>query len=252
MRLENKVALISGGAAGIGGATARTFVAEGAQVAITDIKEAEGQALAKELGKQAFFLRHDVTDEAQWQNAVAETVKRFGRLDILLNSAGVGVSSDFEETSLAEFRKVMAINSTGTFLGCKHAVPAMRKSGGGSIVNISSVLGLRGAGRTAAYAASKGSVRLLTKAIAVWAGKQATNIRCNSIHPGFIDTPMNQPRYSASMGENLTGKQWMESLHPIGRLGTPQEVANLILFLASDESSFCTGAEFVIDGGLTA
>ena len=249
-RVENKVVLLSGGASGIGAATARLVVREGGKAVLADRDEARGRALAEELGKSAMFVPLDVTDEPAWQKAVAASVETFGGLHGLLNAAGVGVRNSIEDCTLAEYRRVNDINSMGTFLGCKHAIPAMAKSGGGSIVNISSVLGLRGASYAMAYCASKGAVRLLTKHVALHCAQMKYNIRCNSVHPGYIDTPMIAPRLD-NVG-NVSGRQWLEDLHPLGRLGQPEEVASMILFLLSDESSFSTGSEFVCDGGLTA
>ena len=251
MRLENKVVLISGGASGIGAATARLVLREGGKAVLADRDEAKGRALAGELGKAALFVPLDVTDEPAWQQAVAATVETFGGLHGLLNAAGIGLPNSIEDCSLAEYRRVNDVNSMGTFLGCKHAIPAMAKSGGGSIVNISSVLGLRGASHTAAYCASKGAVRSLTKTVALYCAQMRYGIRCNSVHPGYIDTPMIAPRLAGTI-DNMTGRQWLETLHPLGRLGRADEVASMILFLLSDESGFSTGSEFVCDGGLTA
>jgi len=251
LRLKDKVVLVSGGASGIGAETARLVLREGGKAVLADRDEAKGRALAAELGKSALFVPLDVTQEAAWQKAAATTVETYGGLHGLLNSAGVGVRNSIEDCSLADYRRINDINSMGTFLGCKHAVPAMRKSGGGSIVNISSVLGLRGSSYAMAYCASKGAVRALTKNVALYCAQMKYNIRCNSVHPGYIDTPMVAPRLSQTV-YNMTGRQWLEELHPLGRLGQPVEVANMILFLLSDESSFSTGSEFVCDGGLTA
>jgi len=255
-RLADKVVLISGGASGIGAATARLVVREGGKAVLADRDEAKGRALAAELGDAASFVPLDVTDEAAWNKAVAATVERFGGLHGLLNAAGVGVRNSIEDCSLAEYRRVNDINGLGTFLGCKAAIPAMKQAamthvGGGSIVNISSVLGLRGASYAMAYCASKGAVRTLTKNVALHCAQMKYNIRCNSVHPGYIDTPMIAPRLSEPV-DNMSGRQWLEELHPLGRLGRPEEVANMILFLLSDESTFSTGSEFVCDGGLTA
>lgn len=251
MRLENKVILISGGASGIGAETARRVVREGGKAVLADRDEAKGHALAAELGASASFVALDVTDEAAWQKAVAATVDTYGGLHGLLNAAGIGVRNSIEDCSLEDYRRVNDVNSMGTFLGCKSAIPAMARSGGGSIVNISSVLGLRGASYAMAYCASKGAVRSLTKNVAMHCAQMKYGIRCNSVHPGYIDTPMIAPRLSGTM-DNMTGRQWLEALHPLGRLGRAEEVADMILFLLSDESTFSTGSEFVCDGGLTA
>ena len=250
-RLENRVVLVSGGASGIGAATARLVVREGGKAAIADRDEEKGRALAQELGPSALFVPLDVTQEPAWQKAVAVTVDTFGGLHGLLNAAGIGARNDIESCTLAEYRRINDVNALGTFLGCKAAIAAMRPSGGGSIVNISSVLGLRGASYAMAYCASKGAVRLLTKHVALHCAQMKYGIRCNSVHPGYIDTPMIAPRLDQTVA-NMSGRQWLEELHPLGRLGTADEVARMILFLLSDDSSFSTGAEFVCDGGLTA
>ena len=250
-RLDGKTLLLTGGASGIGAATARIAVAAGANVAIADLQVEAGEALAVELGASALFVRLDVVDEASWIDAVAKTIARFGKLDGLLNGAGVGVAASIEACTLAEFQRVYRINGLGVALGCKHAVLAMKTTGGGSIVNISSILGLRGQPTTPAYSASKGAVRLLTKHVAIHCGQHGYGIRCNSVHPGYIDTPMIAPRLASTI-DNMTGRQFLESLHPIGRLGRAEEIAKMVVFLLSDDSSFSTGAEFVADGGVTA
>ncbi|MBR2814436.1 MAG: glucose 1-dehydrogenase [Reyranella sp.] len=250
-RLENKVVLLSGGASGIGAETARQVVREGGKALLADRDEAKGRALAAELGASAHFVPLDVTQEASWQSAVAATLERFGALHGLLNAAGIGVRNSIEDCTLEEFRRVNDVNSLGTFLGCKTAIPAMKDSGGGSIVNISSVLGLRGAAYAMAYCASKGAVRTLTKSVALHCAQMKYDIRCNSVHPGYIDTPMIAPRLDETQG-NMSGRQALEEMHPLGRLGRADEVASMILFLLSDESTFSTGSEFICDGGLTA
>lgn len=250
-RVENKVVLISGGASGIGAATARLVVHEGGKAVIADRDEAKGTALATELGTAAHFVALDVVREPSWQAAVAATTQAFGGLHGLLNAAGVGVRNTIEDCSLEEYRRINDINSMGTFLGCKAAIPAMKESGGGSIVNISSVLGLRGSAQAMAYCASKGAVRTLTKNVALHCATMKYNIRCNSVHPGYIDTPMIAPRLAQNVG-NMSGRQSLEEMHPLGRLGRAEEVAWVILFLLSEESGFSTGSEFVCDGGLTA
>ena len=248
MRLENKVALISGGARGMGAVEAKMFVQEGAKVVIGDVLDEDGkqtEAEINEAGGECVFVHLDVTDETAWQDAVAAAVDRFGKLDILVNNAGIARINNVEDTTSDEWDLVMDINAKGVFLGTKAAIPEIRKAGGGSIVNISSIAGLTG-GRTSSYAASKGAVRLLTKSTAIqYAGE---SIRCNSVHPGVIETPMTTPMMlNTQEGRNLNA-----SRHPLGRVGQPEDIAYGVLFLASDESSFMTGSELVIDGGLTA
>src|SRR5262249_31514405 len=243
-RLKDKVVLVSGGASGIGAATARLVLREGGKAVLADRDEAKGRGLAAELGKAAAFGALDVTDEAGWQKAVATTVDGYGGLHGLLNAAGVGVRNSIEDCTLAEYRRINDINSLGTFLGCKSAIPAMKKSGGGSIVNISSVLGLRGSSYAMAYCASKGAVRLLTRHVALHCAQMKYNIRCNSVHPGYIDTPMIAPRLADTIG-NMSGRQWLEELHPLGRLGRAEEGPHLILVPPADQSSFSTVPGFV-------
>ena len=249
MRLENRVALISGGARGQGAAEARLFAQEGAKVVIGDILEEEGrrvEAEINELGGQCLFVRLDVTSESDWQQAAAAASARFGKLDILVNNAGIFKLGAVEDTSEELWDEIMDINSKGVFLGTKAAIPEMRKAGGGSIINISSVAGLIGTAYSAAYGASKGAVRLFTKSTAIQYAREG--IRANSIHPGVIDTPMTAPNLLA----DEASRQRSIERHPLGRVGEAQDVAYGALFLASDESSFMTGSELVIDGGLTA
>lgn len=248
MRLQNKVALISGGAKGMGAVEAKLFAKEGAKVVIGDVLEAEGkqiEAAINETGGECLFVPLDVTDENQWNEAVAATLGRFGKLDILINNAGIFRTNAVEETSSAEWDQVMDINAKGVFLGAKAAIPAMREAGGGSIINLSSVAGLVGAAYSSAYSASKGAVRLFTKSTAI---QYATDgVRCNSIHPGVIQTDMTKEAISDSQFK----AQRLDPT-PLARLGQPEDVAYGALYLASDESSFVTGAELVIDGGWTA
>jgi NAD(P)-dependent dehydrogenase (short-subunit alcohol dehydrogenase family) len=248
MRLENKVALISGGARGMGAAEAKLFAREGARVVIGDVLEEEGRQVEAEInegGYDCMFIRLDVTSEADWQRAIQATVSRFGRLDILVNNAGIYRTERVEETSATLWDQVMEINAKGVFLGTKHAIPEMRRAGGGSIINISSVAGLVGNHLSAAYTASKGAVRLFTKAAAIQYAKEG--IRVNSIHPGTIETPM-----TAHLLANPAHREDRLARTPLGRLGRPEDVAFGALYLASDESSFVTGSELVIDGGRTA
>ena len=249
MRLENKVALISGGARGMGAAEAILFAGEGAKVVIGDVLEDEGrqtEAQINESGGECLFLRLDVTSESNWQDAVAATVSRFGKLDILVNNAGIFPLGTVEDTSEDLWDRVMAINAKGVFMGTKHAIPEMRKTGGGSIINISSIAGLIGSRGAAAYGAAKGAVRSFTKSTAIQYA--ADGIRANSVHPGIIETPMSIPTILTTEEQRDT----QINRTPLGRIGTADDVASGILFLASDESSFMTGSELVIDGGLTA
>jgi len=248
-RLAGKVALISGGARGQGAAEARLFTREGARVVFGDILDAEGQQVETEIraqGGEATYVHLNVTREQDWQHAVQTAESKYGKLDILVNNAGIVLRATIEETSEDDWDHLMGINMKGVFFGTKYAIPAMRRAGGGSIINISSGAGIAPApGTSAAYAASKGGVRLFTKATAVQHAKD--NIRCNSVHPGPIDTPMVRgPQTSPGVVETLVGRV------PLGRLGTAEEIAYGVLYLASDESSFVTGAELVIDGGRTA
>ena len=248
MRLENKVALISGGARGMGAAEAKLFVGEGARVVIGDLLEEEGRRTESEInetGGECLFVKLDVTSEADWQQAVAAVVARFGKLDILVNNAGIYRTERVEETSEELWDQVMDINTKGVFLGTKHAIPEMRRAGGGSIINISSVAGLVGNTMSAAYIASKGAVRLFTKATAIQYARDG--IRANSVHPGTIETPM-----TAHLLLQESYRQNRMERTPLGRLGRPEDVAYGVLYLASDESSFVTGSELVIDGGRTA
>ena len=248
-RVDGKVALITGGASGLGLATAELMQAEGATVVISDVQADKGEAEAARLGDDCSFRRHDVTDEAAWQQLIAETVERHGRLDILVNAAGVASRGErLIDTTVEEFRRVNEVNLTGTFLGIKHAIPAMAAGGGGAIVNISSILGLAGSPMSGPYAASKGAVRLLTKSAALECKRYGDPVRVNSVHPGYIDTPMVQARLQAPDGERL--RAYVEGMQ--GGLGEPRDIAEGILYLASDAAKLVNGAELVIDGGFTA
>ena len=249
MRLEGKVALISGGARGMGAEAGRLFAKEGAKVVLGDVLETEGKATVEEIrvaGGEAAFVRLDVTSESDWAAAVTEAERWYGKLDVLVNNAGIGGGNRIEDTTLADWERIMAVNSTGVFLGTRAVIPAMRRAGGGSIVNISSQLGLVGTDNSSPqYQASKGSVRLLTKATAIQYAKDG--IRANSVHPGPIVTAMTERRRADPETYRLT-----VSRIPLGRYGQPVEVALGVLYLASDEASFVTGSELVIDGGWTA
>jgi cyclopentanol dehydrogenase len=250
MRLKGKVALITGGARGMGAVEARMFAKEGARLAVTDILDKEGAALERELlsgGHDVMYLHLDVVKAQDWRKAIDAIEKRFGRLDILVNNAGIrGEMKDLVNITEEDYDRVMAINAKGTFLGMKHAIPVMRQAGGGAIVNISSLVGIIGSrGRNAAYDASKGATRVMTKTAAITYAKD--NIRVNSIHPGPVDTPMTEESY-----RNPEDRARTERRIPLGVIGQPEDVAYAVLFLASDESSYMTGAEIVVDGGMMA
>jgi 3(or 17)beta-hydroxysteroid dehydrogenase len=250
-RVASKVALITGAASGIGLACARLLAREGATVVLTDRNEEAGARAAAELGSPHVFRGLDVTDEEAWARVVDETLAEQGRLDVLVNSAGVGVVGDIETATVKDLRFQYKVNVEGTFVGCQNAVRAMKQSGGGSIINVSSVAGLIGEGSLPGYCASKGAVRLLSKSVALHCARMGYGIRCNSIHPSFIDTPMVTSMHEA-MGGTDKARDRLVHASPLGRLGEADEVAYLVLYLASDESRFVTGAELVIDGGTTA
>lgn len=246
MRLANKVALVTGGASGMGAATARRFAREGAKVAIADVLDAEGQAVAAELGEAGLYCHLDVTDDAGWAAAIEAVTGRFGGLDILVNNAGISGSAYADVLDADAWHKVMGVNATGTFLGMRHAVPVMRGRGGGSIINFSSISGFVGQHRIhLSYNASKGAVRIMTKSAAVQFGRD--KIRVNSVHPGLMP-PM---RTSGATADPEVRAKMTQRI-PLGRTGEVDEVANAVLFLASDEASYITGTELVVDGGYLA
>ncbi len=245
-RLAGKRALITGGASGLGEAIARRFVAEGAQVVIGDIDAAGGEALSAELGDAARFVRLDVADEASWLAALGTC----DALDVLVNNAGITTLGSIEEVTLAQFMHEIEIDVVGVFLGCKHAIPLLRAAGGGSIINMSSMTGVRAQGNLAAYNAAKAAVTHLTKSCALHYAEQRYGIRCNSIHPGAIHTPIIDKVLAQSADPEALYASWVAT-HPLGRLGKPEEIAAIAVYLASDESAFATGAEFRIDGGST-
>ncbi|PTY80655.1 short-chain dehydrogenase [Heyndrickxia sporothermodurans] len=250
MRLENKVAIITGGGTGIGKETALLFAKEGAKIVITDINKESGSQAVKDIqanGGEALFIQHDVSNEDDWKRVANETIKTFGKVDILFNNAGIYIIKPLAEIELADWNRLMSINVTGVFLGMKHIMPLMAKQNKGSVINASSIAGLTGAPGHVLYGASKGAVRIMTKDAAMEYAPYG--VRVNSIHPGYIDTGMADyaSEVSGSSKEEL-GK----SLFPLGHLGSVKDVANTVLFLASDESAYSTGAEFVIDGGATS
>ncbi len=238
-RLDGKAVLVTGAASGIGRATAAVLAGEG------------GGRDAADAIEGAVFDRLDVTDEAGWARVIGAAVARFGRLDGLVNGAGIVLAASVEDTTLEDWRGVMAVDLDGTFLGCKHGVGAMKATGGGSIVNLSSVSGIVGGHNLAAYNASKGGVRLLTKSVALHCARQGYGIRCNSVHPAFVETPMVE-RLVAASADADRARQSMARQVPLGRIAAPEEIAGMIVYLMSDEAAFVTGAEMVIDGGVTA
>ena len=250
-RLEGKTALVTGAASGIGLQTSIRLAEEGARVMMTDINLEEGLQQAEKLGVNAAFLKLDITEEEEWISVLDETVKRFDRLDILVNSAGMVLIADVEQITLEDWRKVHAVNLDGTFLGCKHGVRVMKEFGAGSIINLSSVSGMIGGFNLAAYNSSKGAVRMLTKSVALHCARAGYGIRCNSIHPTFIETPMLESMIRDSPDPEKA-RQTLVRQVPLRRIGKPDDVAKMIVYLASDESTFVTGTEMVIDGGVIA
>lgn len=253
-RVASKVALVTGGASGIGRATALLLAREGARVAIGDHDPAAGDAAVaalRDTGAEALFVLLDVRREADWDRAVSTVVGAWGRLDVLVNNAGIGHAAAILDTSLEDWRRVMAVNMESVFLGTRAAMRVMPATGGGSIVNLSSIAGLIGAPLMGAYAASKGGVRLFSKVAALECAQAGLNIRVNSVHPAFIDTPLVRGHVAHTADPEKT-RRYLERFQPIGRMGRPEEIAEGILYLASDASSFVTGSELVIDGGVTA
>ena len=245
MRLQGKTALITGGSSGLGNAMVRRFVAEGAAVIIADIDDANGQALAAELGQQARFVHLDVAQEADWQRALGNAAS----IDVLINNAGITTYGSIEDVTLEQFKHELDIDVIGVFLGCKYAVANMKAHGrGGSIINMSSLAGLRANGNLAAYNAAKAAVTLLTKSVAMHCATSGYGIRCNSIHPGVIHTPILDKVLAQTPNPDEVYAGWV-AVHPIGRIGKPEEIAAMAVYLASDEAGFTTGAEFKVDGG---
>jgi NAD(P)-dependent dehydrogenase (short-subunit alcohol dehydrogenase family) len=259
-QVQGKVALVTGGASGIGAAVCELLAREGAKVAVTDIDELRGPELVakiKKAGGEAMFWQQDVTSEERWIEVVADVVKRYGRLDILVSNAGIGIGSpSIVETTLEDWRRQTAINLDGVFLSVKHSLPAMRKGGGGSIVMMSSLAGLRGGQTLAGYCATKGGVRLFAKAVAMECASFGDGVRVNSVHPGIIDTPIwgKIPTGGMARGQNapIDPEERARMVTPLGRAGHAMEIAQGVLYLASDASSYVTGMELVIDGGMNA
>lgn len=253
-RVEGKVSLVTGAGTGLGRGSALMLASEGATPVVTDIDGATANQTAATItdrGGTALALQHDVSDPEAWEATIATVYERFGRLDVLVNNAGISVAKNIEETTLDEWRRTMAVNLDGVFLGCRAAIPLMAKSGGGSIINLSSIDGIIGEADLAAYCASKGGVRTLTKSVAAHCGEKGYRIRCNSIHPGYIPTAQTQ-NYLRELGrlEEETAK--VIARHPIGYLGEADDIAYMVLYLAAHESKFITGAEMVVDGGYIA
>jgi len=256
-RVEGLVAMVTGARRGLGKASAVLLAKEGAKVVITDRNPDGADAVLAEIekaGGEAVFLDQDVSKEADWQRVIERTIDRFGKLDILVNNAGVGAGKNIEQISLEEWRWVMSVNLDGAFLGTKYGIEAMKKTGGGSIINMSSIEGIIGDSRMVAYDASKGGLRTLTKSAALHCAQRGYNIRVNTVHPGFIDTEMVRCflKAQAKDGDIESARKALERLHPIGHLGEPDDVAYAVLYLASRESKFATGSELVVDGGYTA
>jgi NAD(P)-dependent dehydrogenase (short-subunit alcohol dehydrogenase family) len=252
-RVEGKVALITGGGKGIGRASAMLLAAEGAKIAITDIDTDAGETVRGELrqaGAEAIFLEQNITDEARWEEVIATVKQTFGGLNIVVNNAGIGFPGTAEDTSFADWKRMISVNLDGVFLGTKHAIIAMKDSVG-SIVNISSIEGIIADPALAAYNAAKGGVRIFSKSAALHCAKSGYKIRVNTVHPGYILTPLVQ-QYFDQFPNGEEHKKAIEALHPIGHLGDPDDIAYGVLYLASDESKFVTGSELVIDGGYTA
>jgi NAD(P)-dependent dehydrogenase (short-subunit alcohol dehydrogenase family) len=256
-QLAGKGAIVTGGASGIGEACSETLAREGAAVLITDVDDLRGKEVAIRIAKaggKAHYLRHDVRDEAMWPGVIAEAEQRFGRLDIMVANAGIGIMAPIAEMSLADWQRQQAINLDGVFLSIKHAIPAMKKQGGGSIVLMSSIAGLRGAPGLAAYSATKGGVRLLAKSVAL--EHAVDKIRCNSVHPGIIATPIWGKLPSGAEGNRrnapIDPRERAAQVVPLTRVGEAQDIANGVLFLCADAADYITGQELVIDGGMTA
>ncbi|MEO8812440.1 MAG: glucose 1-dehydrogenase [Caulobacteraceae bacterium] len=255
MRLDGKIALITGAASGIGAATAKRFVEEGARVILADLDGEKARSVADGMGDNACFVRLDVTSQSDWAAAIGTVRARFGTLTTLVNSAGISIPATIEDETLEGFRRTLAVNLEGTFLGCKHAVAAMKAGAGGAIVNLASTLGVRAGAIFPSYAASKGGVRLLTRAVALHCAEQGYDIRVNAVLPGAVHTEMVEGYIAGGIAAGSTREAVIAGFaaaHPMRRLGRPREAADAIVFLASDEASFTTGADLAVDGGFLA
>ncbi|WP_433769893.1 glucose 1-dehydrogenase [Pseudomonas putida] len=241
-RVEGKVCIITGAASGIGREDALLLAREGAKVVLTDLNEETGRQVAAEIGANALFIRHDIASESDWQNVVKTTVEHFGRLDVLVNNAAILALGSIEDTTLELWQKVQKINGDGYFLGCKYAIQAMKENGGGSIINMSSVAALGAMPMFCAYSASKGAVAAMTRSIALHCKQQGYRIRCNSVHPDGVNTPMTQ----ALAGGQAIPQEALDQ-DPMNRMAAPRDIANVVLFLATDESRFVNGAEIRVD-----
>jgi NAD(P)-dependent dehydrogenase (short-subunit alcohol dehydrogenase family) len=253
-QVDGKIAIVTGGASGIGAACATTLAREGAKLVVTDLDDAGGRRVVDQIGGaggEAIFLHQDVSVEETWPAIIDATLRRFGRLDVMVANAGIAILCSAIDMSLADWRRQTAVNLDGVFLAVKHAVPAMRQSGGGSIVITSSVAGLRGSAGLAGYCATKGGVRLFAKAVAMECAAAGDGIRINTVHPGIIDTPILAKTAAAAGNLSIDFHEAARSEVPLRRIGQASDIANGVLFLASDASSYMTGAELVIDGGMT-
>ncbi|MDP9084530.1 MAG: glucose 1-dehydrogenase [Pseudomonadota bacterium] len=246
-RMAGKIVMVTGGASGLGEAMCRRYAEEGATVWVCDVDDKGGRGVAESIGGSARFLSLDVTLEAAWLDALKEIKQRSGRLDVLVNNAGITMVGSIESLSLHDFRVMLDIDLVGVFLGCKHVIPMMKEAGG-SVINMASMCSIRAQHDLAGYNAAKAAVAHLTKSAALYYARQRYGIRCNSIHPGVIKTPILEKVMSQVEDRQAIYAGW-EALHPLGRMGQPGEVAALAVYLGSDESAFATGAEFVLDGG---
>ena len=254
-RVKNKVAIVTGGASGLGKSSAILLAREGAKIVVTDIDEEDGKKVVQQIkanGGEAIFIKQDVSKEDEWKNVIETTLKTFGKLHILANSAGIGLGGTVEEVTLEDWKNLIDVNLNGTFLGTQYGIKGMKETGeGGSIINFSSIEGLIGDPNLPAYNASKGGVTIFTKSAALHCARQGYGIRINSIHPAYIWTPMVE-NFLKAQGNVEEGKKQLESLHPVGHLGEPDDIGYGVVYLASDESKFMTGSELVIDGCYTA